>query len=73
MKNLQYSFNSDVHPTCSPLSNLLNYTIDWIVYCALNNFRGLQLGHGFWITGLKFASAIFIAGKESGTVKSILD
>lgn len=40
---------------------------------ALNNFRGVQLNHCFWVTDLEFADNIVLLGEEPATVKPVLD
>lgn len=40
---------------------------------ALNNFRGMQLGHGCWVADLELTDDFVLLGEELATVQSALD
>lgn len=72
-ESADFVFDSDVLQGCAPLLTLFSYAINWIMRHGLHTFRGIQLGHVFWVTDPEFADNIVVLGEEPSTVQPVLD
>lgn len=66
-EHADFLLDSGFRQGCPISPTLPNYSIDWIVRCARNNFRGMQLGRGYRVTDHEFAKDIVLLRENPET------